>query len=146
MPEPIIVENGGIHEFFGLSYAQYLAIPRTVLQSMPLEWQEKFVKCLEEMNETFPGWMQKGCSFYHIQLRDAETGKFVEDYLADYERGRRRLASFDEWYKEFQKILADKSHLGLLPKGMDKNSYRESYEEGMTPKERAEQELDDLSR
>jgi hypothetical protein len=54
--------------------------------------------------------------------------------------------TFDEWYEEFQKALAEESRLGCIPNGMDKESYRESYEEGMSPWERADQELDDLSR
>lgn len=43
--------NEPIHEWFELSYAQYLTIPRSVLQSMPQEWQDRFVKCLEELKE-----------------------------------------------------------------------------------------------
>lgn len=48
------VEDGEIHTWFGLSYANYLVVPRSVLQSMPLEWQERFVKALREMHDTFP--------------------------------------------------------------------------------------------
>jgi len=88
----IISEDGAIHTWFGLSYAQYLTIPRTVLQSMPLEWQERFVDCLHELNEAFPDYMPKNCSYYNVQLRDDKTGRFVHDPLADHERGRRRLA------------------------------------------------------
>lgn len=45
-PEPI-------HLWFSLSYANYLVVPRSVLQSMPQEWQARFVTCLEEMHEAF---------------------------------------------------------------------------------------------
>ena len=54
--------------------------------------------------------------------------------------------TFDEWYKEFQLELAKQSGTGVIPKGMDKESYLESYYEGMTPSDRAYIELDDLSR
>lgn len=42
-----------IHRWFGLSYANYLVLPRSVLQSMPDEWQHRFVAALEEMSEAF---------------------------------------------------------------------------------------------
>ena len=54
--------------------------------------------------------------------------------------------SFDRWYAEFQKERAKQSGTGVIPKGMDKESYREAYDEGMSPADRAWQELDDLSR
>lgn len=77
-----------IHYWFGLSYAQYLTIPRSVLQSMPIEWQERLVGCLEELNETIDWWSSDGC--YWVRLKDAR-GRFVHDPLMDYERGRRRI-------------------------------------------------------
>ena len=42
-------EDDFIHSFFGLSYAHYLVLPRSVLQSMPAKWQKKFVKLLNEI-------------------------------------------------------------------------------------------------
>src|ERR1700737_46041 len=42
-----------IHDHFGLSYANYLVLPRTLLQSMPEPWQARFVGMLEELNEAF---------------------------------------------------------------------------------------------
>jgi hypothetical protein len=54
--------------------------------------------------------------------------------------------SFNDWYEEFRKALGSHTRLGRIPNGMDKESYRESYEEGMYPGERADQELDDLTR
>ena len=77
-----------IHAWFGLTYAQYLTIPRTVLQSMPNEWQQRFVKCLEEMNNTIDWKPEEGT--YYCYLRKP-NGRFTKDPLADYERGRRQL-------------------------------------------------------
>ncbi|WP_060887646.1 hypothetical protein [Streptomyces caniscabiei] len=45
--------NGPIHEHFGLSYCNYLVIPRSFLQSMPTEWQERMVACLDELDAAF---------------------------------------------------------------------------------------------
>lgn len=85
--EEITISDEPIHEWFGLSYAQYLTIPRTVLQSMPVDWQHRFVTCLSEIDAAF-AWMPEG--EYHVRLR-GDNGHYQHDPLADYERGRRRL-------------------------------------------------------
>lgn len=74
-----------IHCWFGLTYSNYLVIPRVLLQSMPDEWQEKFVKLLEDAHEHFGDGIDDN---YTVQLRD-KKGRFIEDPLADYQRGRR---------------------------------------------------------
>jgi len=78
-----------IHDYFGLSYANYLVLPRSVLQSMPDEWQEEFVELLNQI----PGIL--GTEFepeggYDVRARD-EEGRFTKDPFSNYERGRRRL-------------------------------------------------------
>jgi hypothetical protein len=45
--------DGPIHEWFSLSYTNYQVIPRTLMQSMPVEWQERMVACLEELRDAF---------------------------------------------------------------------------------------------
>lgn len=52
--------------------------------------------------------------------------------------------SFSSWYREFRWELG--RCLGFVPRGMDKESYREDFDEGMSPLERAKQEVEDLSR
>lgn len=42
-----------VHTYFGLSYSNYLVLPRTLLQSMPDEWQTRFVRCLRELDAAF---------------------------------------------------------------------------------------------
>jgi len=85
-PEPV-------HGWFELSYAQYLTIPRSVLQSMPDEWQARFVACLEQLDEAIRWRPETGR--YWVRLKDGD-GRFVRDPLMDYERGRRRIALRDE--------------------------------------------------
>lgn len=46
-------EHEAIHAWFELTYANYLVLPRSVLQSMPDEWQHRFVGCLEEMGKAY---------------------------------------------------------------------------------------------
>jgi hypothetical protein len=77
-----------IHLWFELSYAQYLTIPRSVLQSMPAEWQKRFVQCLEELDELID-WRPKAGQYW-VQLKD-ERGRFLHDPLMDYERGRKQI-------------------------------------------------------
>jgi hypothetical protein len=77
-----------IHEWFELTYAQYLTIPRSVLQSMPAEWQQRFVDCLKELDNTIDWRPEVGR--YWVRLKD-DKGHWLHDPLADYERGRRRI-------------------------------------------------------
>lgn len=84
-------ESGdAIHAWFELTYAQYLTIPRSVLQSMDQNWQSKFVALLEELDEAIDWRPQSGR--YWVQLRDA-NGRYVHDDFMDYQRGRRKI----EW-------------------------------------------------
>lgn len=46
-------EHEAIHVWFELTYANYLVLPRSVLQSMPDEWQQRFVGALREMEDAF---------------------------------------------------------------------------------------------
>ena len=78
-----------VHSWFSLSYARYLTIPRSVLQSMPLDWQRRFVDCLCELDDAID-WHPGVTGQYSVQLRNV-FGRFVFDPLADYERGRRRI-------------------------------------------------------
>lgn len=50
---PISEEVEAVHTYFGLTYANYLVRPRTLLQSMPDEWQSRFVDCLRELDAAF---------------------------------------------------------------------------------------------
>lgn len=53
MPTAIHPTDGPVHTHFGLSYANYLVIPRTLMQSMPIGWQERMVACLDQLAEAF---------------------------------------------------------------------------------------------
>lgn len=81
-------ESEPIHSFFNLTYASYLVLPRSILQSAPVEWQKRFVKCIEELEELFGDVPNEG--LYSIHLRN-DKGQYIPDPLGDYERGRRRI-------------------------------------------------------
>ena len=83
LPEP-----DSIHTWFGLTYANYLVLPRSVLQSMPDEWQAAFVALLHELEATFGGldWPD-----YTVNARQPHGGRFMKDPIPHYNRGRTRV-------------------------------------------------------
>jgi hypothetical protein len=48
-----LIPPADIHTWFGLSYANYLVLPRTLLQSMPLWWQHQLTAMLGDLDEAF---------------------------------------------------------------------------------------------
>ncbi len=68
-----------IHAWFSLSYANYLVLPRSLMESMPYEWQVNMKRLLEEMDNSF----ECENSDYLVKLR-GEKKKFVHDPLAEY--------------------------------------------------------------
>jgi len=102
LPAVILDTDSLVHSFFELSYAQYLVIPRSALQSMPREWQERFVQCMRELDALID-WRPAAGTLYRVQLHqvneDADEdagerfwGPELDDPLADYRRGRARVA------------------------------------------------------
>lgn len=82
-----------IHAFFELTYASYLVLPRSVLQSAPLSWQRRFVQCLHDLEAMF-GSTNPPEGEYEVRIRDA-AGKYRPDPLSHYHRGRRRVPRID---------------------------------------------------
>lgn len=74
-----------VHVFFQLTYANYLVLNRALLQSMPDDWQARFVGCLHELNAAFPSDMR--ADGFMVKATDF-AGKFVVDPCPHYERGR----------------------------------------------------------
>lgn len=65
-----------IHEYFGLTYANYLVRPRTLLQSMPGEWQQRFVQLLNELETAFEHEPQ--AQRYHVQAEQWESPNVMD--------------------------------------------------------------------
>ncbi|MFF9118328.1 hypothetical protein ACF09Y_22460 [Streptomyces massasporeus] len=53
--------DGPIHEWFSLSYCNYQVLHRTLMQSMPIDWQERMVACLEELAAAYQHVEQPEC-------------------------------------------------------------------------------------
>ena len=85
----IYKESEPVHMFFGLTYASYQVLPRSILQSAPLWWQRRFVKLMEEMGAMCEG-LPDMPGTYAVQPRNAK-GRFTKDPYCDYDRGRRKI-------------------------------------------------------
>jgi len=86
--EFIECEDEPVHNWFQLSYSSYLVLPRSVLQSMPVEWQRDFIDLIRKVQRTLE---VDGMPNYRVRATDS-NGKFVYDPFCDYQRGRRRVA------------------------------------------------------
>jgi hypothetical protein len=73
-----------VSTWFELSYAQFLTVPRLVMESMPYEWQKKMVDLLQEMDDTFDWRPKEGR--YWVRLKD-ERGRFTDAPLDNYRHG-----------------------------------------------------------
>jgi len=79
-----------IHDHFGLTYANYMVLPRSILQSMPYSWQERFVELIDELDEHFD-WRREGIvvRFEDVNGKPIPNGK---DRFNDYRRGNRIIS------------------------------------------------------
>ncbi|KOO70265.1 hypothetical protein [Stenotrophomonas maltophilia] len=66
--------DGPAWHAFGVSRAAYHVVPRRTLQSMPVEWQARFVALMEEAREVLPDE-----AFPEYQVIRIEGGKFASD-------------------------------------------------------------------
>ena len=78
-----------IHKWFGLSYANYLVIPRSILQSMPTDWQQEFVSLLEKIEEKMNENNLIQQPDYQVTARN-RNGKYIKDPYSYYWRQNRR--------------------------------------------------------
>lgn len=78
---PHLAGAESIHHWFGLTYASYLVLPRVSLQTMPAEWQEKFVTLLQEMSDTVETEPEGGN--YFVYVRNGK-GQFISDPFSQY--------------------------------------------------------------
>jgi hypothetical protein len=98
-------KHEAVHMYFELSYCNYLVIPRSILQSMPDDWQKKFIELVEECDYR-TDWrnnlgMVKSYAVKPIMIeytgeiddydgREIEKEIEVPDKYMEYERGRRK--------------------------------------------------------
>ncbi len=73
-----------LSDWFELSYAQFLTVPRLVMESMPLDWQRQMAALLRAMDDTFDWRPKEGR--YWVRLKD-DRGRFAYAPLDDYRHG-----------------------------------------------------------
>ena len=66
-----------ITNYFGLSYTSWLVMPRVLLEEMPIKWQEKMTKILDEFDEVFDRDKLWKDGYPFIRMKSHDTGKFV---------------------------------------------------------------------
>ncbi|MFM9703639.1 hypothetical protein [Streptomyces galilaeus] len=104
--------DGPIHGWFELSYSNYQVLHRTLMQSMPTEWQERMVACLEELAAAFQHIEQPECfkveaATEHIvnemgeeQLKQA--GIYADWYRGATPPGGLSLPEIEQWQDEHE--------------------------------------------
>lgn len=90
-PHSLAVDD--VHAWFSLTYANYLVVERTVLQSMPEEWQQRFVACLRELDKATQD-LERAPRF-RVSAVDV-NGRYVHDPVPHYDRGRARVELLGE--------------------------------------------------
>lgn len=73
--------DGPVWHAFSLTRASYAVFPRRALQSMPLEWQERFVALIDEMHAALPEEALDGD--YAVNLC-GPRGRYERDWRASY--------------------------------------------------------------
>lgn len=79
--DEFVAQPQDVHEWFSLSYANYLVLPRLAMSAMPLEWQHQMTALLNQINERFETPTR------YTVLRRGDDGKIMKDPWADYRYG-----------------------------------------------------------
>jgi len=94
-----MVHSQKMEEFWELSYAQYLTIPRSVIQEMDKEWQDKFAELLDKLDDTMD-WRPTGNQRYWVALDEENSFEDLNiglhDPLAEYKHGNQYAKSLIE--------------------------------------------------
>lgn len=70
--------DGPVWGYFGLSYAAYMVLPRSLLCGMDESWQERFVALMKEADAAY----DLPEADYSVNLR--VNGRFKRDPMANY--------------------------------------------------------------
>lgn len=78
-----------VNEWFGLTYARWLTVPRVVMEAMPETWQRKITLLLQEMNDRFD-WLPDDVRLTVVAKRGSRFIPLPED-LCNYRRPNRQF-------------------------------------------------------
>lgn len=88
-------ESKNMEMFWGMGRANYLTIPRSIIQEMPVEWQDTLADLMFELDETVD-WRPKDSKRYFCIILDEENqdkidevfeGSAIHDPLSEYKHG-----------------------------------------------------------
>lgn len=73
-----------MEQWWSLSYASWLTLPRVFIQEMPKDWQDKFAELLKEYDAVFENQPNIGTRVQII----GESGKLIKtpEWLINYRR------------------------------------------------------------
>ncbi|KAA9003509.1 hypothetical protein FJU31_04185 [Stenotrophomonas cyclobalanopsidis] len=77
----VLYATGPAHQAFGQSRAAYFVVPRRTLQSMPAEWQERFIGLIAEARTYLPV-----DAFPQYQVTRLNDGRYAADPHRRYRR------------------------------------------------------------
>lgn len=80
--------NPQLNEWFGLSRASFLTLPRVFMQEMPEQWQERMAELLNEYDETFTNQPD-----IQTIVQCKQDNKFIQtpSWLINYRRPDKQL-------------------------------------------------------
>lgn len=80
--------SGELWDYFGLSYASFLVLPRVLMHEMPIEWQDKMAALLHEYDETFD--TSPVCHSVTVSAKD-KNNQFIKmpKYILNYRHPQR---------------------------------------------------------
>lgn len=70
----IFESNNPLWNWFGLSYASWLTLPRVLMHEMPTDWQRKMAELLHEWDDTWDYGKMEGIPY--VSFKD-EAGKYM---------------------------------------------------------------------
>lgn len=91
--------NGPIHGWFGLTYSNYQVLPRTLMQSMPIEWQQRAVALFEELRAAFEH-IEHPQAYDVRAAREREYGDLSDDELKAIGATREEKPHHDDGFEE----------------------------------------------
>ncbi|MBF9135208.1 hypothetical protein I0C86_40735 [Plantactinospora sp. S1510] len=73
--------DGPVSDWFELTYSTHLVLPRTLMQSMSLDWQRRMVACLKEFDRAFE----------HLDLPEYEVIAAAQRTYGDLTKAEMRM-------------------------------------------------------
>ena len=103
-------EDDYIHNWFGLTYANYLILPRSILQSMDAEWQKKMVDLLNDLEDKMREEYLQDMPDYSVNAKDS-NGKYIKDPYRYYWRNNNRINGLVDVFgidrEQFENIMTN---------------------------------------